>query len=181
MTVKRTATRAFGLIPHRMPHFFLLSAGFIPLLFGQQPEAQPCVSPFNLAEASFASGSQWQVCWSDTPSSSGLWIGSAKFKKDSDAPWLSVLGPSNLAEIFVPYHALGNAFLRHAASQTADSEPFYGVYCFRAPQTSFPTTRKVNDYVCEEKGDRGLAWKNGPISRRGAELVLWGSNRDWQL
>jgi primary-amine oxidase len=132
-----------------------------------------CSSP-HLVEQKFptagAEETRWRICWQDQ-TKHGLVITSAHFRKSPNSPWVRLFWDARVAEIFVPYH--GNEarfqdvsefnFVLHDLS-AADCPAAKGGKLLGSPAKA-----------CQEVRDRGLAWKEHNLVRRGEELVLWGA------
>jgi len=119
----------------------------------------------NGTSAVFSGVTTWDLCF-DAVSRYGLIIRLAGFRKSPTAPLMRVLFDARISEIFVPYHA--------------GSPRFFDVSDFNFPLLTLtaadcPRPRLIigGGKVCREFRDRGLAWKNDGLVRRGLELVLW--------
>jgi hypothetical protein len=92
----------------------------------------------------------------------------AFFKPGKTAPWVQVLEDAHPSELYVPYYFRHTRFfdLRDA-----------GNYVQLNPKEGGPrgNTLGKDRYVMAEIRDRGLAFKNGDVSRRAEECVLWAN------
>ena len=92
----------------------------------------------------------------------------AFFKPGRNAPWVQVLQDAHASEFYVPYYFRNTRFfdLRDA-----------GEYVELNPKEGGPrgNTIGAKKYVMAEIRDRGLAYKNGDVSRRAEELTLWAN------
>jgi Cu2+-containing amine oxidase len=134
--------------------------------------AQPCSSPY-LVQQSFTSGAhqtEWMICW-QTPNSWGLVISSAFFRTGPNKPWIRVFWDARVSEIFVPYHNNGPRFM-DLSVYIGGPETLTANDCPAAVGGTL-----LNNVVCRELHDRGIAWKSHSAVYRGRELVLWGSFR----
>ncbi len=110
---------------------------------------------------------RWDICFEALPAN-GLVITQALFRRSPGSSQVQVLSDARIAEIFVPYHP--------------GSPRFHDVSDFNFPlltlkDTDCPAsaggTLIGNSQVCKEVRDRGVAWKDDSLVRRGEELVLW--------
>jgi Copper amine oxidase, enzyme domain len=92
----------------------------------------------------------------------------AFFKPGRNAPWVQVLSDAHASELYVPYYFRDTRFfdLRDA-----------GEYVPLDPKEGGPrgTTLGAKKYVMAELRDRGVAYKNGDVTRRAEELALWAN------
>ena len=92
----------------------------------------------------------------------------AFFKPGRDAPWVQVLKDAHASELYVPYYFRNTRFfdLRDA-----------GEYVPLDPKEGGPRGNTVGakKYVMAEVRDRGVAYKNGDVTRRAEELTLWAN------
>ncbi|HZZ82445.1 MAG TPA: hypothetical protein VFE62_28360 [Gemmataceae bacterium] len=92
----------------------------------------------------------------------------AFFKPGRKAPWVQVLQDAHPSEFYVPYYFRNTRFfdLRDA-----------GEYVQLNPKEGGPrgNTLGKDRFVMAEIRDRGIAYKNGNISRRAEELTLWAN------
>jgi hypothetical protein len=95
-------------------------------------------------------------------------IKKAFFKPGKKAPWVQVLDDAHPSELYVPYYFRDTRFfdLRDA-----------GEYVSLNAKEGGPRgmTLGKDRYVMAELRDRGVAYKNENVSRRGEELALWAN------
>ncbi len=111
--------------------------------------------------------SRWKMCF-QVVEGHGLIIKQAYFQKSPSDRWIKVLGDARISEIFVPYHDNSARFFDVSSF-------FFPVLTLRA--TDCPRRQGgsllAGGRVCKQVRDRGLAWKDDNVVRRGEELVLW--------
>jgi hypothetical protein len=92
----------------------------------------------------------------------------AFFKPGQKAPWVQVLEDAHPSELYVPYYFRNTRFfdLRDAGN-FVELEPREG-----GPRGN---TLGKDRMVMAEIRDRGVAYKNGNVSRRAEECVLWAN------
>ncbi len=92
----------------------------------------------------------------------------AFFKPGKKAPWVQVLEDAHPSELYVPYYFRDTRFF-----DLKDA----GNYVTLDPMEGGPrgTTLGADRLVMAEIRDRGLAYKNGAVSRRAEECVLWAN------
>ena len=92
----------------------------------------------------------------------------AFFKPGKKAPWVQVLEDAHASELYVPYYFRNTRFfdLRDA-----------GNYVELNPSEGGPrgNTLGKERLVMAEIRDRGIAYRNGNVSRRAEECVLWAN------
>ena len=110
----------------------------------------------------------WHICWTEVMGS-GLVIQDVAFSPSPTTPTMSILHDARLAEIFVPYHDGEPRFF-----DITDFEFFLLSLSSRdCPRASRGTLLGNDQTVCQEIRDRGIAWKNDDLVKRGEALVLW--------
>lgn len=144
----------------------VLAACMLPAAAGAQ-----CSAP-NLVEQRFpvagVEETRWRVCWA-AHAKNGLVITGAWFRKSPAAPFVRVLWDGRISEIFVPYHD-GTPRYYDVTNFTFNLTPVSAADCPAALGGA-----PISANVCKEVRDRGLAWKDYALVRRGQELALWGA------
>jgi primary-amine oxidase len=121
----------------------------------------------------------WLICWHEVrgddgiAAPNGLVIGPVYFRKSPRADFVRILWDMRVSDYFVPYHNNAHRFFdisgyRFKLTDVTDSDcpAIFG-------------GERIDPRVCKEVHDRGLMWRwpaplrNGPVVRRGEELVLW--------
>jgi Cu2+-containing amine oxidase len=133
--------------------------------FGKDQVSRSHCAP-NGESVTFSGVTTWDLCFSAV-SKYGLIIQLADFRKDPAAPFVRVLFDARISEIFVPYHP-GTPRLYDVSNAS------YPLLTLSTTDCPAPHTIVGGGKVCREIRDRGLAWKNDSLARRGEELVLWG-------
>jgi Cu2+-containing amine oxidase len=158
-----------------------LAAGSASLVHAQDESVAPLVEPAdslgkdlltpeghcspNNQTVTFGGITTWDLCFSAV-SRYGLIIQLAEFQKSPTAAPVRVLFDGRFSEIFVPYHP-GQPRFFDIGQNNAPLLQLSAADC-PAPRTIIGGGR-----VCREVRDRGLAWKDDALVRRGEELVLW--------
>lgn len=119
----------------------------------------------NNETVTFSGVTTWDLCFSAV-SRYGLVIQLADFRKEPAAPFVRVLFDARISEIFVPYHPGTPRFY----DVSGGNHPLLTLSTADCPS---PRTIIGGGRVCRELRDRGLAWKDDSLVRRGEELVLW--------
>lgn len=154
---------------------FVICAAGLALLFclaaPALTQAQSCSAPY-LVEQAFPTGgpeeTRWRLCW-EMRNGNGLVIRDAWFRKSPAAPWVQLIHDARVAELFVPYHTGSPRYL--------DVSLGFGwpkLNSKQCPPAVGGTLLGPGPDICKEVRDRGLAWNNDTLVRRGQELVLWG-------
>jgi hypothetical protein len=195
--VRQKKTRTFGLIT--LAVMFFTICAYIPYFQPAANTASPtppqcCCLPATTTQwesSSFIyqefpargpSETAWAIAWSQH-GHKGLWIEGAWFWRKppftiGSPSLVRVLGQAGLSDIFVPYH--GGTFrpydmywgdLHGAIPQdTGDCGTISGPLI--PPVNSTNPPRRV---LIKEIRDRGVAWTSDRATRRGEELLLWGT------
>lgn len=119
----------------------------------------------NNETVTFAGVTTWDLCFGAV-SRYGLIIQLAEFRKEPAAPFIRVLFDGRISEIFVPYHPGTPRFY-----DVSDSN--FPLLTLSAADCPSPRTIIGGGKVCRDLRDRGIAWKDDSLVRRGQELVLW--------
>ncbi|HEX6178781.1 MAG TPA: hypothetical protein VF057_10515 [Thermoanaerobaculia bacterium] len=145
------------------------------------PAVTPCETdicsttlPHSCLEVKFAE-TAWRTCVSNQ-GRRGLVIGPTDLRRTPDAPWMRVLREAGVADIFVPYHALGFRLYDMQASSAASLLTVNAQDAGREGEV-VTLSGQTNPQVVAEFNDRGVAWlckERGQTVRRGRELALWG-------
>jgi primary-amine oxidase len=118
----------------------------------------------------------WIVVWSEF-GTRGLWIEAAWFIPKQGASPISVLGPSGLSNIFVPYHnGVTRAYDLNPYTLLREAVPAYAGPCGSISGPSLQPSAWPNPprpVMIKEIRDRGVAWTSDGHIRRGQELLLW--------
>lgn len=154
----------------RVRFFVLIFAA--TLLVSRSASAQ--CSRSNLVEQRFPTSgveqTRWRICWLEQ-AKNGLVITAAFFRTSPSSPWIRVLWDARVSEIFVPYHD-GSPRYYDVTNFTFNLVQVSAADC---PPTIGGTPLGSPAHVCKEVRDRGLAWKDYGLVRRGQELALWGA------
>ena len=110
---------------------------------------------------------RWDICFEAVPAN-GLVITQALFRRSPGSSRVQVLSDARIAEIFVPYHP-GSPRFHDVSDFNFPLLTLKGTDC----PASAGGTLIGNSQVCKEVRDRGVAWKDDSLVRRGEELVLW--------
>jgi primary-amine oxidase len=133
---------------------------------------QPSGAPSNEVVQEFPAGgpveTAWRVRWAQGPGK-GLYITGAWFKRAPSKPWMQVLYDARVVELFVPYHSGSPRFY------DLTSFNFGLVRATLADKGCCGALLGNPPVVVKEVRDRGIAWKDDTLVRRGQELVLWGT------
>ena len=113
----------------------------------------------------FSGTTTWDLCFR-LMQPFGLVVQRAQFRREPGAPFVLVLFDGRISEIFVPYHPGLPRFF-----DISNANP--PLLTLDATDCPPPRTLIGNGKVCREIRDRGLAWKDDGLSRRGEELALW--------
>ncbi|MGH2628531.1 MAG: hypothetical protein ACRDHY_17990, partial [Anaerolineales bacterium] len=119
----------------------------------------------NNETVTFSGVTTWDLCFGAV-SRYGLIIQLADFRKEPTAPFVRVLFDGRISEIFVPYHPGTPRFYDVSGAN-------FPLLTLGAADCPSPRTIIGGGRVCRELRDRGLAWKDDSLVRRGEELVLW--------
>lgn len=113
---------------------------------------------------------RWRICW-QAQAKHGLVITSAHFRKSPSSAFIRVFWDARVSEIFVPYHSgspryydVGNFSFSLVTLNAKHCPAAVGGVLLGSPSK-----------VCREVRDRGLAWADDSLVRRGQEVVLWGA------
>ena len=92
----------------------------------------------------------------------------AFFKPGKNAPWVQVLEDAHPSEFYVPYFFRNTRFF-----DLRDAGNYVELHAKEGGPRGM--TLGKNKLVMAEIRDRGLAFKNGEVSRRAEELTLWAN------
>ncbi len=151
---------------HLISAFALITAGKPAVAHAK---SQVCSAPY-FVEVSFPTAgpeeTRWKLCW-QVLDGSNLVITGAWFRPAPTAAWIKLIYDARVAELFVPYHAGKPRYL--------DIGYGFGSVPLTAKDCPAPTGTILGDSseVCKDVRDRGIAWKQDALLRRGEELVLW--------
>jgi primary-amine oxidase len=149
------------------------ASGAVPSAFAQDTGAEASdkdlvprghCSPNNQT-VTFSGVTTWDLCFS-TIAPFGVVIQVAEFRRSPSDPFVRVLFDGRISEIFVPYHPGNPRFF-----DISNNNP--PLLTLSAGDCPAPRTIIGNGKVCREIRDRGIAWKDDSLVRRGEELVLW--------
>lgn len=136
------------------------------------PTAEAQCSGINFVEQKFpvvgVEQTRWRVCWQEQ-AKNGLVITAAFFRTAPNKPWVRILWDGRISEIFVPYHD-GNPRYYDVTNFTFNLVTVSAADC---PASIGGAT--LGSHVCKEVRDRGLAWKDYGLVRRGQEVALWAA------
>jgi primary-amine oxidase len=150
----------------------LLVALTLLLVFPMKSLAQ-CSAP-SLVEQPFPLAgpeeTRWRICW-QAQSKNGIVITAAFFRKSPSSPFVRVFWDARISEIFVPYHS-GSPRFYDVTGFNFSPVTLNQTHC---PAAAGGTLLGNPAKVCKEVRDRGLAWMNDGVARRGQEVALWGA------
>jgi Cu2+-containing amine oxidase len=151
------------------------SVAIFALAAAPPARAQACSGIYRIEQSFPGAGTSWLICWT-IQRKYGPIITSAHFRRAPAEPWIRVFWDARIGEIFVPYHD-GVSWRRYydvtgfdwdwVRLNATDCPPALGGTLLGAPPD--------NADVCKIVHDRGIAWKDDTMVRRGQELVLWGA------
>jgi hypothetical protein len=116
---------------------------------------------------SFVGGSRWQLCVKAVQKF-GLIITHASFQKSPASPFIPVLFDGRIGEILVAYHP--------GTPRFGDISAFnFSPLTLSVADCPSPHSTLDEGMVCREILDRGVAWKDDALVRRGKEVRYWAT------
>jgi primary-amine oxidase len=154
------------------PSYSQVVMWLLVVLYASDARAQ--CSGANFVEQKFpvsgAEQTRWRICW-QAQAKNGIVITSAFFRKAPNATFVRIFWDARISEIFVPYHS-GSPRFYDVTGFTFSPVTLNANHC---PASAGGTLLGAPPKVCKEVHDRGLAWMNDSLVRRGQEVVLWGA------
>ena len=149
-------------------------AAALLLAFVAPARAQSCSGDY-LVQQSFPLGAtaqtSWWICWR-ADRRNGLEIHRAFFRPKPSSPWIQVLGPSQVSEIFVPYHSGDPGYRFYDISIVSAG-------AIKLTEKDCPSLlgKLIGEKseTCLMIRDQGIAWKYDQEVKRGQEVLLWGT------
>jgi hypothetical protein len=122
----------------------------------------------------------WKVRWGEG-TSKGLYLTGAWFKRNPKDDWIKVLGDTRASDIFVPYHGANVPGFENTRFWDLSTAEYQFELKEATESDAGPHGQLLGNppKVVKEVRDTGLLWKEPRTgaSRRGEQLVLWGTMR----
>lgn len=150
----------------------LMLASLFVLLRAADSAAQ-CSAPYLVEQPFPLAGpeeTRWRICW-QAQAKNGIVITAAFFRKSPQSPFIRVFWDARVSEIFVPYHS-GSPRYYDVSGFSFSPVTLNASHC---PAGAGGTLLGSPAKVCKELRDRGLAWMDDGMARRGQEVALWGA------